>query len=400
MHILAVTDQHPQSLGGVQVSLRLQRNYLARAGHQLSIVGPKLHRPHEPERGDIELPSTPITPDREYAIFWPTQKNVRRVTEALGNQKIDVIHIQGDFWGALLGYRLASRLNLPVVHTMHNNVDEGTRAVSKLAPIAFWFLNCWRRWVLGKTQSEQKGAWRYLASLAERATVVVSPSAHFAAELRDHEVIGAVMVIPTGVDDNSIDEAAASKPNRKGEVSSEQRVRMIWLGRLSHEKRVMQFLAAVAEAQVPIEVEILGSGLLLGQVQRFLEQKDLLDVVRLRGSVSHAEALASIAAADVLVQTSIGFETQGMTVYEAAALGTPSIVSDPNIADDLNLTPMWRVRDDSVHALAETIREAAEALHGQPLRIAQELSATFKQSQQTHRMIRVYQQVISAKVGE
>ena len=114
MHILAVTDQHPQSLGGVQVSLRLQRNYLARAGHQLSIVGPKLHRPHEPERGDIELPSTPITPDREYAIFWPTQKNVRRVTEALGNQKIDVIHIQGDFWGALLGYRLASRLNLPV----------------------------------------------------------------------------------------------------------------------------------------------------------------------------------------------------------------------------------------------------------------------------------------------
>ena len=399
MHILAVTDQHPQSLGGVQVSLRLQREYLARAGHEFSIVGPKLHRPHEPVAGDIELPSMPITRDREYGVFWPTQKNVRRVREALGNQKIDLIHIQGDFWGALLGYRLASQLNLPVVHTMHNNVDEGTRAVSKFAPLAFWFLNCWRRMVLGKTQSKGTGAWRYLASLGERATAVISPSGHFAAQLRDHDVADSVTVIPTGVDDNSIDRVAASRSNRTTEFDTHRPVRLIWLGRLSHEKRVMQFLSAVATARAPIQVEILGSGLLLDQVQNFVQRKGLRDVVHLRGSVSHAEALASIAAADVLVQTSIGFETQGMTVYEAAALGTPSIISDPDIADDLNVSPMWRVRDDSVEALSATLREAANALHERPLRITPEVSATFKQSQQTRRMIGVYQQVISAKVG-
>ena len=53
MHILAFTDQHAQSLGGVQVSLRLQRKFLQRLGHEFTIVAPRLHRSHERDEHDI-----------------------------------------------------------------------------------------------------------------------------------------------------------------------------------------------------------------------------------------------------------------------------------------------------------------------------------------------------------
>ena len=44
MHILIVTDQHPESLGGVQVAIRLQRKFLERLGHRVTIAAPALHR--------------------------------------------------------------------------------------------------------------------------------------------------------------------------------------------------------------------------------------------------------------------------------------------------------------------------------------------------------------------
>lgn len=64
----------------------------------------------------------------------------------------------------------------------------------------------------------------------------------------------------------------------------------------------------------------------------------------LRRAPHACRPLARIAAADALVQTSIGFETVGMTPFEAATLGTPSIISDPDIAAELG-AGFWAVAD-------------------------------------------------------
>lgn len=382
MHILVVTDQHPQSLGGVQVSLQTQRKFLERLGHRMTIVSGRLHRKHQADAREIDLPSMSITRDREYSMFLPSKRNVNRVRSALDalpatERAVDLIHVQGDFWGALLGYRLAHALKVPVVHTMHNNVDEGTRAVSAFAPVAFWALNVWRRLVLGGTRSTERGAWRYLASLAERATVVTAPSSHFAEQLTRHGAVGLlgrVLVTPTGVDDELVEaaltEVTAHSPATRAALATQPGddvtvehplVRFVWLGRFSHEKRVIEMLDAVA--RVPgICVDVFGSGMLLNQVHDRITQLDLSARVRLRGSVTHLEALTAIARADALLQTSIGFETQGMTVFEALALGTPCVVSDPAIAADATEGHIWQVPDASTEALADTLRRAADEL--------------------------------------
>lgn len=388
MHILAFTDQHAQSLGGVQVSLRLQRKFLRRLGHELTIVAPKMHRPHDTDEHDIDLPSIALTKDREYSALWPGRRAVRLVLARLASRTpVDVVHIQGDFWGAILGYRVAQRLNVPVVHTMHNNVDRGTRAVTVFAPLLFAGLNAVRRMTLGTTQSRASGAWKYLASLAEHATVVTAPSEHFARELAEHGVAIDPLVIPTGVDDDVVIETLSAVSKAKSPLSEPT---FVWLGRMSHEKRIMQLLKAISLAGVDATFELYGGGLLQDDAAEFITRNRLERKVSLRGAVSYEEALLAIAQADALIQTSVGFETQGMTVFEASALGTPCVLSDPNIADDLGAETCWRVADTSVVALAEAIRTAALSLEQKRVRIPKDQATRFRQSVQTNRMVNVY----------
>ncbi|NLA65056.1 MAG: glycosyltransferase family 4 protein [Leucobacter sp.] len=368
MHILVVTDQHPDSLGGAQVAIRAQRASLERAGHRVSIAAPALHRVgYEVAAADrdayIGLSSIALTKDREYGITWPGRRARRELAAALADRPaVDLVHVQGDFWGAIIGVRAARDLGVPLVCTLHNNVDQGTRAVTPLAPLAFAGLRAWRRLVLGRVRGNvrrggqeftrangerpvrARGAWRYLAELTAEASVVIAPSQHFADTLTQQGVADEVTVVRGGVDDELIDTALALPR------SPRVRPRLAWLGRMSHEKRVLEFIAAVSRSGIDADVQLFGAGLLLGQVQDRIAAAGLGDRVKVMGPVPHAAALAALRDADALVQTSVGFETQGLTPFEAAALGTPTVFCDPAIAADLSVTPAWVVGENGAGA--------------------------------------------------
>ncbi|MBS3182980.1 glycosyltransferase [Leucobacter manosquensis] len=402
MHILIVTDQHPESLGGVQVAIRMQRRALERLGHRVTVAAPALHRlgysTAEPDRDAyIDLPSRPITRDREYSLTWPGRGADRRLANALAARPpVDLVHVQGDFWGAMNGVRAARGLRVPIVHTMHNHVDEGTRAVTPLAPLAFAGLRAWRRLVLGRPRGgvdpASRGAWRYLAELAADADTVTAPSQHFAEALRRHGVSSTVLVTPNGVDDEAV--AAAREVPR----SERTRPKLVWLGRMSHEKRVLEFIDAIALSGIDADIALHGAGLLLPRVEERIAALGLADRVTIPGPVPYPAALAALRDADALVQTSIGFETQGLTPFEAAALGTPTIFSDAEIADDVDVDQKWVVADGSVAALARALREAAAELAAAPgvRRVDASAATRFLQSARSGEMLAVYESVLSA----
>lgn len=400
MHILIVTDQHPDSLGGAQVAIRTQRASLEQLGHRVTIAAPALHRAGysvgvEDRKAYIELPSRVITKDREYGLSWPSARTDRALAAALHTlPKVDVVHVQGDFWGAMIGIRAARGLRTPLVFTMHNNVDEGTRAVTPLAPLVFLALRGWRALSLGKPRGEvsanARGAWRYLAELAAEASIVIAPSGHFAAQLERKGVATHVRAVRGGVNDALVD-APRALPR-----SARSRPMLAWLGRMSSEKRVLEFIDAIARSRIDADVRLYGAGMLLKQVQERIAEHGLGDRVIVVGPVSHEEALAALREADALVQTSVGFETQGLTPFEAAVLGTPTVFCDGAIADDVGVTRSWRVADESVAALADTLREAVAELHAAPgeLRVAESETKAFLQSEQTRRLVELYQSVI------
>ncbi|WP_203136647.1 glycosyltransferase [Microbacterium sp. JZ31] len=400
MHIVMFADQHVETLGGAQVSTRLQRRYLERAGHTVTIVAPRRHGARAAIKADdpgyLDLPSIPVTPDREYALSWPGRAADRVVDAEMARRpQADLVHVQADFWGAFLGYRYAARHGLPVVHTMHNRVDVGIEATAPFPGLVLRALNGWRRAALrGRAGGAPTGVdgWAYLRGLARGAEAVTAPSGHFARRLEAHRVFSPVDVVWNGIDDDLLDRVRAEAPD----VRAPGVPRFVWLGRMSPEKRLLPFLEALAEADVACEVEVIGGGAQLAAARKLVAQHRL--AVRFAGKLPYDEVLRRIAAADALVQTSIGFETQGMTPFEAASLGTPAVISDPDIADEIG-TGVWRVdapadEPGRIRALAATLRRAAaDIAAGTAPAPDPEMPAKFRQSSRTAAMVLVYERV-------
>jgi 1,2-diacylglycerol 3-alpha-glucosyltransferase len=400
VHIVFFGDQHLDSLGGAQVSMRLQRRFLEKAGHTVTVVAPAMHGPRArqatPDHAFVDLPSIPITLDREYSLTWPGRRTDRFVDRAMAERPpVDVVHVQADFWGAFIGHRFARRHALPVVHTMHNRVDVGIEAVSPFPKLTLRGINAWQRMSLpalpGHLAPRGADGWAYLRGLADGARAVTAPSGHFARRLEQHGVFPHVDVVWNGIDDDVLD---AMLPELGG-TRRPGPPRFVWLGRMSPEKRLLPFLEAVAESGVDAEVHVLGGGAQLRAAKRLVEKSRPAASVVFGGRMTYPDTLRAIADADALVQTSIGFETQGMTPFEAASLGTPSVISDPDIAGELG-SGFWQVQDASVPALAATLRQAAtDIADGSPVTVNPRVRDTFRQSSRTAAMIEVYERVVS-----
>jgi len=397
MHVVMFGDQHVESLGGAQVSMRLQRRFLERAGHTVTIVAPRMHGPRAGDEALVDTPSIPITLDREYSLSWPGTRTDRFVDAALAARPpVDVVHVQADFWGALTGHRFAARHGLPVVHTMHNRVDVGIEATAPFPSLVLRALNAWQRRALRRTGRRLPGGrdgWSYLRRFAALSRAVTAPSSHFARRLEQHGVVPRVAgaapdvdVVWNGIDDDVLDAALAAERSERGSGKP----RFVWLGRMSPEKRLLPFLEALAESGIDADVEIIGGGGQEKAARRLVERLRPSASVVFAGRLPYAETLRRIAAADAVVQTSVGFETQGMTVFEAASLGTPAVVSDPDVGAELG-SGYWAVADASTFALAETLRTAAgQIAAGTAPTPDQSIRERFRQSSRTAAMVDVY----------
>lgn len=394
MHIAIFLDQHPESLGGVQTSVLNQKKYLEAQGHRVTLVSPH-GRDKSLRDGLLLLPSWPITPNREYAAIlnpgradWLIDKHFE-----MPENKVDVVHIQADFWGAILGLGFAKKHDLPTVMTVHTNVQVGTEKVlggffgGLFIRALSLALNVHLRILSLKTTTS---AWEYVSRMAERVDLVAAPSHHFAKQLMDNHIGQAVTVIQNGVDDARINEVMDAVGNQSREP------RLIWSGRMLPEKRLLEFLEAVNLAQPKASVELVGSGPLEREARKFVEKHDLGHIVKFTGRVAYKEMLRILAASDALVQTSIGYETQGMTVFEAASVGTPSILCDQNIAGELPQDDYWLVADDSAEALAAIItRAVADIASGHAKRNDLKDREAFRQSTLTAETVKLYESLIA-----
>jgi glycosyltransferase involved in cell wall biosynthesis len=405
-------DQHVETLGGAQVSMRLQRRFLEKAGHTVTVVAPAMHgaraRASVTDASNIDLPSIPITFDREYAMSWPGRRADRRVDDALrALPPVDIVHVQADFWGAMIGHRFAARAGLPVVHTMHNRVDVGIEATAPFPGLVLRVLNAWQRRVLrvstarlfGHVTTTGSDGWAFLRRYAQASAAVTAPSAHFARRLEHHGVAPHVDVIWNGIDDDLLDSVLAARAPERAEGPA----RLVWLGRMSPEKRLLPFLEAVALSGIDAHVEVIGGGGQLAAARKIVSARHPRATVSFAGRLTYHETLTRLAAADAVVQTSIGFETQGMTIFEAASLGTPAIVSDPDLAAELG-SGFWAVgggkdaappaADPSVQALADALRAAvADIAAGDPAVPDPTVRERFRQSSRTAAMVEVYERV-------
>ncbi len=107
---------------------------------------------------------------------------------------------------------------------------------------------------------------------------------------------------------------------------------------------------------------IVGDGPLRGALAERASREDLAGRVRVLGRLSEEELLRAYRASDVAAVPTLSFEGFGLVVLEAAACGTPSIVSDigglPEVAAPLDLSLVVPAADAG--ALGTRLSEAAQ----------------------------------------
>ena len=371
------------------MSTLLQAKFLRRAGHTVTLVSPALRSGPLADPNYIDLPSWPIPTVAEYSWLWPRQSHLTAIGDALSARPpVDVVHVQSDFWGAAFGYRFSAQHDIPLVHTFHNRLDVGVDAAFPFPGLLYAVLGRWQRWSLGgRFRGPSRTAYDYFAGYAREADAVIAPSRHFARVLAEHGVAdragGSPAVIPTGVDDDVV--TSVVKPARP----SSGPPRIAWVGRFSPEKRPVEFCNAVNLLHRDTVAVLVGDGALRDAAQKVAPRTAVFT-----GPLSYSDTLRTIAEADVLVQSSFGFETQGMTVTEALALGTAVVVVDADIANELPAGQVTVAKDLSPESLAVAIESAITASRRAPTASPAQRKA-FLQSTLTIQTIALYQSVIA-----
>jgi len=390
MHVLIFCEQHPFTLGGAQVSVNLQAEFLERAGHTVTFVSPALRSGPVDDERYIDLPSFAIPTVAEYTWMWPRQSHLTQIAEALRNRPpVDIVHVQSDFWGAALGYRFALDNGKPIVHTMHHRLDVGVDGSIPFPGLFYAMLGRWQKWSLGfRFEKRPTAAFDYLAGYAHHADIVTAPSSHFARLLTNNDVTSRrnpqIAVVPTGVNDDVLD-AVAHTPRNK-HVSPVY----AWVGRFSPEKRLLEFLDGVAFATSRLSVVIAGGGTLAKKAKARAGS----NVVFL-GALPYDHAIGTIADADFLVQSSNDFETQGMTVTEAVSLGTHVIIVDAEIAGDLPAGSYTLTTDLTAEAMGRALDSTARNHVPSAGKRNLEHLVEFRQSRRTDMMLDLYRRAIA-----
>jgi glycosyltransferase involved in cell wall biosynthesis len=164
------------------------------------------------------------------------------------------------------------------------------------------------------------------------------------------------------------------------------------------EKRILQTIEAFARAKGKATLDIYGFGPLERAVKNLVRARRLSRRVKFHGKLPHREILQVFADADVVMQTSIGFETQGLTVYEAAATGTPTILCDAKISAELPEGSNWLDQTGTIKGLAKTIKKAnKEISEGKTKRETLADNKWLYQSEISKKTIALYKQMIEQK---
>ena len=401
MHILFFSDNHPDSLGGVQTSVMLQKKYLERAGHRVTVVTSLRYR-RKKTAGFIEVPALPLPPTGAYSVAPSLHLSFRKLERSLAEiaEPVDLVHIQGDMWMGILGAAWAVDHKLPLIQTIHTNLQVGfEHNVGKVGRRSVaQVMNRWAASFLNQELPERiNSLWAFQEQVARHCNFVCSPSNHFNEDLIKHGVVSDALVFPNGVDDDIVEGVQRSHHLVANDHNTADRtVNIIWAGRMSLEKRILEFLGAFAQADLKnVKLDIYGAGQIDARVRLQIRQLGLHKVAKMHGRIPHKDLVRTFADADLVCQSSIGFETQGMTVYESVMVGTPVFVVDPKIAGELPADNVWLTKKPDVDSMAKTLKTAvADIRAGKTKRFDLDSEWSVLQSKLTARMIEIYETAI------
>lgn len=359
--IAHVIDYSLDYLGGAQSAFLDEDRALVEYGHEVTLIAPGKATAGwvgscAAQEVIVVAPSFTV-PGVDLPYVRNTSGLRERLRRSFVERGIEVLHVHSEFGLAHAARAAARELGIPVVQTVHTVFWQTTlpRFVDRLAgPLVQRFL----RRLTGVTPAPypcQRRIDRALrgatCAMGRRVDTVISPSEHQAETLRAAGDVSRVVSVPNTV---TVDRLP-------GEVLSEAAppLSVLWVGRLVPEKRLMEFLDAVALAhsKCALTVSVVGDGPLKDRAKRFVAHHGL--PVTFHGRLSRDEVHDAFASAHVLALTSYGFDNQPVVIVEALHARRPVLLCDTKLTEGLSEVG-WYTRSQHPEAIAEALVELSQ----------------------------------------
>ncbi len=312
LNVAMFTETFLPHANGVTTSILNARRGLGRRGHKVVVysAGPPVLENETVHYYGGKI--FPLYPDFPMAIY-PTRVG-RQNRRLVAEQDADVVHVHAPGPMGVRGYRAAKRHRLPLVVTYHTVYEPLARYAPRGLRTVF-----------------SVGASGIERMLNRRCQVLIAPTHAAKRELlaKYPRLAPKIRVVPTGIDLNLFRPGLDGSPVRAAwGFESGERV-LLYLGRLSYEKRIdilMRAFARLRRQHTDLRLVVAGTGPADAELQALARGMGLEGVVRFPGHVADEDVPLYYNACDVFVSAS-DFETQGLTVLEALACGRPCAVA-------------------------------------------------------------------------
>jgi 1,2-diacylglycerol 3-alpha-glucosyltransferase len=304
MRVALFTNNYLPFRGGVTTAVETLRTGLEASGHQAWVFAPASDTAGD-SAGVFRYPSIPAPTYPGFAVPFPCSPRLARVARGL---RPDIVHAQHPFLLGVTARRLARRLAVPLVFTYHTRYEK------------------YAHYVPAPERLVAALAVRLACRFADRAELVIAPSACIAETLRTRGVRARVAVVPTGVPLDRFRPGAAAAARRALGLTPEALV-CLYVGRLDREKSVERVIGAfglIAGALPQARLLLVGQGSHAGALGRQAATSPAGDRIRLMGGVAREALPAYYRAADLFLFAS-ETETQGLVLAEAHACGLAAV---------------------------------------------------------------------------
>ena len=428
LRIAIFTDVFLGIPGGIPSSIRAQKTALESLGHQVTIFCPGTQQDFEnplSQFGANHDPNIILVPTAKFLVNGaPFSKWTKYVTRFIEQkypnlaETFDLFHVHYEATTSMAGLLLAKKYGIKVIQTMHGREDMAI-AINVPHPfktLAATGINLIHRTTLKPIAKKslkpdyqnteiknlaptiaRRQMWQMMVRQANLADQVITPSAHFAKKLQLFGVTRPISVISNGIADQ---EMTNFTPKIRIYQNNEP-LRILWFSRLSKEKRILPFLEALKLAQ---ELEpnfrfiftIIGDGNQMSKVQKFCKKHFDEASIKIFGTIPHQEILQKYTKDQHLsIINSYQFDTQGLTILEAAACNLPVIYADPDMSEIVPNHGGFCAKSPNPCAMTELLLK----IYHQPeliQKLSQNLAAsekTYLQSQQIEKLLKLYRQL-------
>ena len=257
-------------------------------------------------------------------IFF-SNKMYRDIFRIVKQNKIDIVHVH-NFFPILTGsaFKAASDAGAKVVHTLHNyrwwclsgnfyRNDSGICMLCTQKKIALSGIQhkCYRNSYI-QSMIAQFAFWNYRRintfKYIDRFIVLsdFQKDLLLKLELDPHKIIFKPNMVKTSL---------STKPIVKTK-------HYLFVGRLDQSKGIELLLKVWVTLPTHFILEIVGSGILENELKNKYSQ---LPNIIFKGELPHSEVVTSMQSAQYTIQSSLLYETFGLTIVESMSLGTPVI---------------------------------------------------------------------------